>query len=152
MAPKGRPLPALYAENFEFIEKLQNKSNRGSFKCSHCTTETRIENRDNNLAKHLASIDKCPNAPADVRNQARRFLMGKVATSSQPGSLPMDVGPMASGLDSGDSGAVEQLEADARAGGVAAVRKKKHTISLDGYVDHPLTPGQQDQADLYLFR
>ena len=53
----------------------------------------------------------------------------------------MDVGLVASELNSGESGVVEQLKADARTGGTVAVQKKKHTISLDGYIDHSLTSG-----------
>jgi len=77
MAP-GRPVEKIIDENFTRLEKKDDKSNRWFWKCNHCTDAPPIEGRDGNLQGHL--IDplavKCPNAPQDVRQQARNSAMG----------------------------------------------------------------------------
>ncbi|KAG2133229.1 uncharacterized protein EDB93DRAFT_1107609 [Suillus bovinus] len=58
----GRPLPKVVEDNFDRLEDVPNSSNRSYFKCKHCPLNSpgaHIENRDNNLPKHLTDATQC---------------------------------------------------------------------------------------------
>ncbi|KAG2757766.1 hypothetical protein P692DRAFT_201858758 [Suillus brevipes Sb2] len=67
----GRPLPKVVEDNFDRLEDVPNSSNRSYFKCKHCPLNSpgaHIENRDNNLPKHLTDAAQCPNCPPGERD------------------------------------------------------------------------------------
>ncbi|KAG2051256.1 hypothetical protein BDR06DRAFT_1061768 [Suillus hirtellus] len=77
----GRPLPKVVEDNFDRLEDVPNSSNRSYFKCKHCPLNSpgaHIENRDNNLPKHLTDATQWPNCPPGEREAARHFLMSKI--------------------------------------------------------------------------
>jgi len=142
---RGRPAAPIIQANFTVIEKVDNKSHRYWYKCNHCADGTggsRIQGRDNNHVKHLTDPKKCPNAPEDVRKEARIFLAGKggqhaffgissAAGTSVDTAISLDSSPPTNSV-------------------VVAAKKRKST--LDGFVDYPLTPTQQSRANIKLFR
>ena len=138
--PGGRPPPLLVQQNFSVIEKVDNKSNRYWLKCNHCPDGgpgSRIQGRDNNHIKHLMDPKKCPRCPVDIRKEARLFLAGKgIMEPPVDGSITSPSSPTIS----------------AESGVVTVTKKRKGMGSLDGYVDHALTPGQQLRANVKLFR
>jgi len=75
-----RPVHDLITVNFTRLEKVQNKSNRYFWKCSHCGDAeglrgAQIQGRDNNLPNHLKD---CLKVPQEARKDARIFLSNKV--------------------------------------------------------------------------
>ncbi|KAI5982192.1 hypothetical protein EDD15DRAFT_2181436, partial [Pisolithus albus] len=121
------------------LEKVGNKSNRWYYQCNYCGPSgpgCQIEGRDNKPLKHLLDHEKCPNASQAVRNAVRIHL-----ATSKGGEflLPEPV------CNPGDSTIV------------TAQRVKKPVMrrqngTLVGFMDAPLTPAQQDNANVKLFR
>jgi len=75
-----RPVHDLITVNFTRLEKVQNKSNRYFWKCSHCgdaegSRGAQIQGRDNNLPNHLKD---CLKVPQEARKDACIFLSNKV--------------------------------------------------------------------------
>ncbi|KAG1879846.1 hypothetical protein F4604DRAFT_1954190 [Suillus subluteus] len=71
----GCPVPSFITNNFNRGEKVDNKSGRYYWSCKHCSDAVRIQGRDNQLPNHL--IHKCKKCPAEIRKQARMFVMDK---------------------------------------------------------------------------
>jgi hypothetical protein len=130
----GRPAAPIIRANFTVLDKVDNKSNCYWYKCNHCNNDNRIQGRDNNHVKHLTDPKACPNAPAEIRKEARIFLAGKGIRDAGTIELATSSIPENDGSTS------------------LVVTKKWKTMTLDGFVDHPLTPAQQVQANVKLFR
>jgi hypothetical protein len=96
----------------------------------------RIQGRDNNPAKHLTDPKKCPNAPPEVRREARIFLAGKGVNNAFLDPIT----------------AVPTSLIDVPASNAVIAIKKRKASTIDGYVDHALTPAQQARANVKLFR
>ncbi|KAJ7586164.1 hypothetical protein C8J56DRAFT_788039, partial [Mycena floridula] len=102
--------------------------------CNHCNTGTPIEGRDNNLANHLMDVKQCPNAPASVRADARRTLMGKAVKTGNSVIVLDDA-------ETADSVLALQI-------------KRKSTVlsTLDNVMDFPLSEAQFARAHKKLFQ
>lgn len=135
----GHPPAAYITDNFDRIDKKDNKSNRYYFQCKHCGLQSeKIENRDNLLALHLIDVKKCSKAPNDARAQARTFLLGKGVETGPPILTPGDVDDAANSTAKSQPGIV--------------VAKKRKLGPLDGFVDQAMTDEQIEQANLKLLR
>ncbi|KAN0078439.1 hypothetical protein V8E55_010496, partial [Tylopilus felleus] len=127
------PISDLITVNFTRIEKVDNKSNR--WKCNTCGDKAsskgaRIQGRDNNLPNHLAH--GCSDASPNVQREARTFILGKTRVSEcHENRTSAVIGCSARALD--------QV--------VPIGKRKKHSDSLDGYVDYPPTDKQKSQAN-----
>ncbi|KAF8122147.1 hypothetical protein EV363DRAFT_1148590, partial [Boletus edulis] len=117
--------------------------------CKYCGPDgpgTRIENRDNKPLKHLIDPIKCPLAPQSARNAARTYLASK---ASEP--LPDPIGGSMASVPETVS-----LEDDPDATNVVVQHPskvlKRPSGTLLGYVDPALTAGQQERANVKLFR
>ena len=119
----GQP-PAYVSKHFVFVEKVPNNSNRSLYKCKHC--EEVLQHRDNKLLNHLKDPKQCPEASKEDRNEALKALMlkgGLAPETATPGAI----------LEAGGS-------------------KKRKGGTLDGYVDHPMSEAQKNDADVKLLR
>ena len=149
----GRPPPKIITDNFTEIEKVDNKSNRKFWRCNHCLEDSRtgqrIEGRDNRCLLHLTNPKDCPNAPQAVRHKARQALIQKGIQQEVP--LFGDANATSS---MSDAGIPDDVGASTASSAVMVVKKRKlgDNTSLDGFVDHALTPLQQQNADVKLFR
>ena len=151
----GRPPAKIITENFTEIEKLDNKSNRKFWKCNYCSDDSpagqRIEGRDNRCLLHLTDPKSCPDAPPKVRQDARLALMQKGIHQEVP--LFGDAATALSINDSAGTSDADVSEPASVASSLVVVKKRKlGRVSLDGYVDHALTPSQQEIANIKLFR
>ncbi|KAI6023314.1 hypothetical protein EDC04DRAFT_2727050 [Pisolithus marmoratus] len=131
--PAGRPPAKILTDHFMALERVGNKSNRWYYQCNYCGPGSRIEGRDNKPLKHLLDHEKCPNAPQAVRNAVRTHL-----ATSKGGEflLPEPV------CDPGDSTVITEQ----------ARRQNCQNGTLIGFADVPLTPAQQNNANVKLFQ
>ena len=137
MSSVGRPISDFITANFTRIEKVNNKSNRYYWKCNTCGDKAgskgaRIQGRDNNLPNHIAH--SCSDASPDVRREARTFILGKTRVSESHEN----------GTSAVSASASDQV--------VPIGKRKKHSDSLDGYVDYPPTDKQKSQANSRLLQ
>jgi hypothetical protein len=145
----GRPPNKILTSNFQRLEKKDNQSNRYIWECNHCpsgATGARIEGRDNRPFLHLIDPIACPNAPSEVRHEARLLLMDK-------GLLQTDSGPILSPLPSSASShnSESSLDAASDAGCVMPIKKRKGG-KLDQYIIPVLTREQEAEANVKFFR
>lgn len=147
--PGHRPMAAILTANFTKVRQLNNKSQRWILSCNHCpqAPPTEIENRDNRCLIHLSTPQACPQAPEQVRRDARLALMGK--------GVPMGVeGPVL--RDSASSTASnDAVSTSTAAAAVVQTTSKKRKVqnTLYGYVDtQPMNAEQQQIAHVKLFR
>ncbi|KAF8431170.1 hypothetical protein L210DRAFT_3651231 [Boletus edulis BED1] len=145
----GRPPAKIITDHFKQLDKLENKSNRWYYACKYCGPDgpgTRIENRDNKPLKHLIDPIKCPLAPQSARNAARTYLASKASEL-----LPDPIGGSMASVPETVS-----LEDDPDATNVVVQHPskvlKRPSGTLLGYVDPALTAGQQERANVKLFR
>jgi len=62
--------------HFSAVGKRDAKTKRWSVQCKYCTAPP-IVHRDSHCLSHLGKEGVCPNAPANVKIEARRLLMKK---------------------------------------------------------------------------
>jgi hypothetical protein len=148
----GRPPPKIITDNFTEIEKVDNKSNRKFWRCNHCPEDSRtgqcIEGHDNCCLLHLTNLKGCLNAPQTVHHKAWQALIQKGIQQEVP--LFGDANAASS---TSDAGTPDDVDASMTNSALVAVKKQKlgDNTSLDGFVDHALTPLQQQNADVKLF-
>lgn len=144
----GRPPNKILISNFQRLAKKDNQSNRYIWECNHCpsgATGACIEGRDNRPFLHLIDPIACPNAPSDVRHEARLLLMEK-------GLLQTDAGPILTPLPSShDSESKLSLSPASDAGCVIPIKKRKGG-KLDQYIIPALTREQEAEANVKFFR
>ena len=138
MSPgSGRPISDFITTNFTRGEKVDNKSNWYYWKCNICGDKAGskgawIQGRDNNLPNHIAH--GCPDASPDVRREARTFILDKTQVPESHRN----------GTSTAGASALDQI--------VSIGKRKKHSESLDGYIDYPPTDGQKSQANTRLLQ
>lgn len=121
-------------DHFTIQDKVQNNSNRYYWECNYCSAV--VEGRDNKLPNHIDSTEHCPDALAAARHAAKVVLLSK-------SKMPVDVKIL-----SEPSTASEVLGSSHA---VTAVKKRKGSV-LEQFMDHAMTPAQQADADIRLFR
>ncbi|KAG2345980.1 hypothetical protein BDR05DRAFT_98696 [Suillus weaverae] len=117
----GCPVSSFIADNFNRGEKVDNKSGRYYWSCKRCPDALRIQGRDNQLPNHL--IHKCKTCPAEIRKQARVFVMGKAGGEDAVEFINSDMAD-ASPTPQGSSEPV-------------ALGKRKKKSTLIGFADYP---------------
>lgn len=133
----GRSASKFVTKHFTFVRRMDNRSQRNIYHCNYCGDGgPQIENRDNRLAKHLIDPQSCPTATPQSRNEARQFMASQAPVAE---------------LQVSSTGNSDNTTTPPSAVGQAVPRKKRVT-TLDGYVDHPLTEAQQQQANVKLLR
>jgi hypothetical protein len=111
-------------------------------------TRQHIEGHDNCCFLHLTNLKDCPNAPQTVCHKAWQALIQKGIQQEVP-----LFGDANAALSTSDAGTPDNVDASMTNSAVVAVKKQKlgDNMSLDGFVDHGLTPLQQQNADVKLF-
>jgi len=149
----GRPPPKIITDNFTELEKVDNKSNHKFWRCNHCLEDSQtgqhIEGHDNHCLLHLTNPKECPNAPQTVRHKAQQALIQKGIQQEVP--LFGDVNATLS-TSNAITGIPDNVSASMASSAVVKKRKLGDNTLLDGFVDHALTPLQQQNADVKLFR
>ena len=128
------PIP-LIAGHFTEAGKVNNKSLRKLYTCNHCTDNPVLvlQHCDNVLLEHLTNPKKCPNAPAEVRKAAAQAIQGKKQKVNPNGVNELVLQyHRTETLDAGPS-------------------KKHRGGTIHSWVDHALTPEQQNSADIKFF-
>lgn len=139
----------LIAGHFTEVGKVANKSNRKHFTCDHCNNPQVLEHRDNVLLDHLMDPKKCPNAPGDVRKAAAQAIQGKKQKVKPNG----DNEPILQDRRTETSDALLVANVtDSEVDVVEGSSKKRKGGSIQSWVDHALTPEQQNSADIKFFR
>jgi hypothetical protein len=110
---------------------------------------TTFEGRDNHCLLHLTNPKECPNAPQTVCHKAQQALIQKGIQQEVP--LFGDVNAALS-TSNAITGIPDDVSASMASSAVVKKRKLGDNTSLDGFVDHALTPLQQQNADVKLFR
>ena len=134
----GRPVSDFISKHFKQVERVQNNSRRSYFECNFCSSK--LEHRDNRLAKHIMETSGCPTASSSARSEARTVLIAKgfrVISPAAAALVPLDA--------PSDTATVIGVPAH-------VMKKRKSNGTLDGYVDQPLSAGSKELADIMLFR
>ncbi|VDB95632.1 unnamed protein product [Peniophora sp. CBMAI 1063] len=164
MDPGGRPVAHVISDNFKRGEKKQDKSGRYFYECKTCSAI--IEHRDNKLLKHLAH--NCADATPSQKTAALRHLGSASHKKGKTvfGVIPPESGsaePVAGGIVNAqlqqhlsDTGEGAVVTVGGQGENVVAVRASKKrargSMTLDGWIDYPLTDEQIHEANLRLFR
>ena len=140
------PIP-LIVGHFTEAGKVNNKSLRKLYTCNHCTDNPALvlQHRDNVLLKHLTDPKKCLNAPAEVHKAAAQAIQGKKQKVNPNGVNE----PVLQDRHTETSDTlVKATESESDAG----PSKKRRGGTIHSWVDHALTPKQQNSADIKFFR
>jgi hypothetical protein len=158
--PGGWPPARIISTHFERLKKLPNKSGCYYWKCIYCTDSEgsglHLEGCDSVLLQHLSNPQSCPNAPPEVRNEARRALTTKGATDANNASVPLFRAQSTS--SAGDTNDAHVIIVEQSSTTKALGTKKRKNISgqpttlIDKFVDHGMTTLHQRTADIKLFR
>jgi hypothetical protein len=146
------PTPKDHHQQFYRDKKVNNKSNHKFWRCNHCPEDSwtgqHIEDRDNHCLLHLTNPKDCPNAPQTVHHKAQQALIQKGIQQEVP--LFGDANAVSS---TSDARTPDDVDASITNSALVVVKKQKlgDNTSLDGLVDHALTPLQQQNADVKLF-
>ena len=145
---KGRRQPSIVLDNFDKLGGVGNKSNRYYWACKHCAANqskhgASIENRDNNLLKHLIDKQKCPECPQKTRMDAYNALRAKGAVDAAEVLLPDD--PTITNTNTSDISMVSE-------GLSNPVKRKRTGEHIERHFDTPLSEAQQERVDVKLLR
>ncbi|KAI0082441.1 hypothetical protein K474DRAFT_1694307 [Panus rudis PR-1116 ss-1] len=138
--------------------------------CKHCWPEpgtgqhARMENRENRCLNHLKDPGVCPNAPAEVREQARHVLLGKGKLSVNEVTFTPVSSSISEPSDANEDEEIQEIPppgTTGQGGSIIASRKKRKTSSgeqvhatstLGRHLDRALSSAQRGAVNGKLFR
>ena len=132
----GRPHNEFVFEHYNKMGVRNPKTKHWQVECHYCPDKKIIEHRDMNCLQHLANPQLCPNAPADVRKEARRLIMVK-------GGIETIV---VSDGEEDTSGPVVQKNAKGSKGQVVATR------TVEAFLDRAMSTEEVDKANIHMLR
>ncbi|KAH7904807.1 hypothetical protein BJ138DRAFT_984466, partial [Hygrophoropsis aurantiaca] len=117
--------------------------------CKWCGEDsTRIQGRDNNLVNHLIDHQRCPNCPAENRQDARVFLAGK-SLANPSIAQPAVIAP---GITASIASSSTSAQSVTSSTSTVIARKRQRNGTIQGYIDHALSSAQQTTANVKLLR
>lgn len=148
----GRALDDFIYEHYSTVGE-RTPAKRWNMRCNYCPESAKtILHRDQRCLTHLSkpgSDGSCPNAPADVRSQARSKLMAKGGIEIPQIDSDIEIIDVDTAVsEAGPSSSKRTKISKAQDSSQATSAKR----DLNSYLDRSMTTGEIDKANINLLR